>query len=979
VNVVEPEFADGLNDRYRIERELGRGGMATVLLADDVKHRRKVAIKVMHPHLAAAIGQNRFLREIEIAARLTHPHILPLFDSGTVEGRVYYVMPFIDGESLRQRIDREKQLGLRDALRLTREVASALGHAHQHGLVHRDVKPENILLADGIALVADFGIARAMTADGSDTDMDTMAVFTRTGAIVGTPRYMSPEQASGAEVDARTDIYALAAVLYEMLTGEPPLSAPTHESLVRLIASSAPRPVDELRTNVPPSVAMAVMRGLEKLPADRFPSMAQFAEALLVSDGRTPTPVAVTQQTTTPNNLPRQRSRFVGRERELAECARVLAETRLLTLTGVGGSGKTRLALRLAESMLDTYPDGVWFVDLAPVEQENILAQVVAASVGVRSDPDETPEAALERHLAGRRTMVLIDNAEHMLGTAADLADRLLSALPDLKLIVTSREGLGIGGERLFMVRSLSLPAQGADSEAATLLKSEAVRLFVMRAQEIERRFALDGTNALAVTEICRRLDGIPLALELAAARTRALSVEQIARMLDDRFRLLTGGARSALERHRTLRATVQWSYDHLEPEEQHVFQSLSVFAGGWTLDAAAAIAGVDEFDMLETLTRLIDKSLVLTERRVDGEARYRMLETLRQFGLELLASSGRADDVRRQHLEFYIRWATAMKEGLRVVGPVPELARVRTELDNLRGALTWGYREAPERAALLTRRLARLWQTAGYYTEGRGWYARTLTLGDAVEPATRAEALARSGRLAFIQGDYRASVDHYLEEASIQDTLGDERRTARALEHAGGSYSYLREHEKAFELLERSREILERCGETDRLASLVSNVSMVHFLRGDMKAARGGFEAALASAVERGEREPEQVALGNLALVDVAEGNAGNARERLRRCIATNRELDNPYGIAHDMPAMAAAMRLDGDPVTAARILGAADQLLVDIDAKLEAMERDMYESVAEDLRKELGEEAYARARTEGAAIGWSEVVDAV
>src|SRR3989449_22746 len=266
---------DALADRYAVERELGRGGMATVFLAEDLKHRRPVAIKVLHPELAAAVGADRFLREIEIAARLQHPHILPLYDSGTAAGFLYYVMPYVEGESLRDRLEREKQLSLEDTLRIAGEVAGALAYAHSHGVVHRDIKPENVMLSGGTVVVADFGIARAVTAAGDEHQL------TQTGTVIGTPAYMSPEQATGsAEIDGRSDQYSLACVVYEMLVGEPPFTGPTAQAVMARHSLDLVSPPSIVRSTIPDAVEEAILRGLSKVPADRYPTAALFAEAL---------------------------------------------------------------------------------------------------------------------------------------------------------------------------------------------------------------------------------------------------------------------------------------------------------------------------------------------------------------------------------------------------------------------------------------------------------------------------------------------------------------------------------------------------------------------------------------------------------------------------------------------------------------------------------------------------------------------------
>ena len=624
-------LSQALAGRYRIDREIGRGGMATVYLGRDLKHDRPVAIKTLSPDLSAAIGQ-RFLREIDVIAKLNHPHVIPLFDSGRADDLVFYVMPFIVGESLRARLERERKLPVEDAVRLAREIAGALAHAHQHGVVHRDIKPENILLADGIALVADFGIARALV----DSDAGaTTRMATGMGTILGTPRYMSPEQVSGEDVDARSDVYALACVLYEMLAGQPPFVASTAAELMRLHLTAEPRSVHELRASLPPGLAVVLARGLAKVPADRYASAAQFSEAMAMATSVGLGPVA--GASIVPTNLPKPRTRFIGREKELAAAARLLAETRLLTLTGIGGSGKTRFALELAARSMDHHADGVWFVDLAPLTDASLVAEAIATRLSVRETPGKTPRELLLEHVTHKRLLLVLDNCEHVLTAVAELTDRLLAASETLTILATSREGLAVEGERQMALRSLGLPPERGASDLETVAASEAVELFLDRARLASESFHLTATNAGAIAEICRRLDGIPLAIELAAARIKMLSVDQIRSKLDDRFRLLVGGRQSAVPRHQTLQATIQWSYDQLAPDEQTLFRALSVFSGGWSLDLVTRFHGpeADAIEIMDRLGRLIDKSLVVVDRDGHDEPRYSLLETVRQYAQE--------------------------------------------------------------------------------------------------------------------------------------------------------------------------------------------------------------------------------------------------------------------------------------------------------------------------------------------------------
>src|SRR5437016_224938 len=596
----DEDLAEALADRYRLERPLGEGGMATVHLAEDVKHHRKVAVKVLRSDFGITLGAERFLREIEIAAALNHPHILAVHDSGEAAGVLYYVTPYVEGKSLRDRLRRETRLPLEESLQIAREVADALGYAHRQGVIHRDIKPENILLQSGHAVVADFGIARAIhAAEGARG-----AVLTQPGVPIGTPDYMSPEQVAGAgELDGRCDQYALACVLYEMLAGQPPFTGPTLESvLIRHLTAEAPR-ITELQPDVPKPVAAALTRALAKTPADRFSEMAAFVEAIgaLEAPAGAPPPAQLTS--------------FIGRERETAAVQELLQGTRLLTLTGAGGSGKTRLALEVASRVGAQYPDGVAWVELAPLSNPELVPHHVADALGVRRDGIRSARDALLEALRDWEALLVLDNCEHLVEACARLAEALLRGCPRLGIMTTSREALGIGGERAWLVPALTLPEAGKPvSRAAAAAASEAIRLFVERTQAVRPSFELTDGNAAAVTQICHRLDGLPLAIELAAARARVLDPQQIAARLDDVFGLLSSGSRTALPRQRTLRGTIEWSHALLTEPEQILFRRLAVFTGGFTIDAAEAVAAggaVAVPDLLDLLSGVVDKSLV--------------------------------------------------------------------------------------------------------------------------------------------------------------------------------------------------------------------------------------------------------------------------------------------------------------------------------------------------------------------------------
>src|SRR6266705_6470570 len=432
--------AAALADRYRLERPLGQGGMATVHLAQDLKHRRKVAVKVVRPEFATRLGAERFRREIEIAAALNHPHILAVHDSGDAAGLLYYVTPYVEGQSLRDLLRHDRQLPLEDALRITREVADALDYAHQRGVIHRDIKPENILLQAGHAVVADFGIARVISAVAEGSKRTRSTALTQPGEQIGTPDYMSPEQALGEpELDGRCDQYALACVLYEMLAGQPPFTGPTMESvLIRHLTVAAPR-ITDFQPDVPKPVAAALTRAMAKAPADRFSGMAAFVEAIEAPEAPAGAP-------------PAQLTSFIGRERETAAVQELLQSTRLLTLTGAGGSGKTRLALEVASRVGTQYPDGVAWVELAPLSNPELVPHHVADALGVRRDGIRSAGDALLEALREWDALLVLDNCEHLVEACARLAEALLRGCPRLRILATSREALGIGGERAWLV-----------------------------------------------------------------------------------------------------------------------------------------------------------------------------------------------------------------------------------------------------------------------------------------------------------------------------------------------------------------------------------------------------------------------------------------------------------------------------------------------------------------------------------------------
>ena len=482
-----------------------------------------------------------------------------------------------------------------------------------------------------------------------------------------------------------------------------------------------------------------------------------------------------------PHNLPSQLTSFIGREKEIETVKHLLAPEgggRLITLTGAGGSGKTRLALQVAYATLDIFPGGVWLIDFAPLTDPELVPQSLLTTLGLREQADRSALAIVADFLQPKRVLLVLDNCEHLIEACAKLVETLLRACPTLHILATSREALSVAGERLYLVPTLTTP-DPEQTDLDTLPRYEAVQLFVERAQTALPGFMLTNDNTAAIAQICHQLDGIPLALELAAARVKALRVEQIAARLEDRFDLLTGGSRTALPRHQTLQALIDWSHNLLSEPELVLFRRLAVFAGGWTLEAAEAVCvseGVKADAVLDLMTQLVNKSLILSGREPGQEARYRMLETIRQYASERLLEAGEAEQVRKQHFAFFLQLAEQVEPYVRGPQVPAHLNRLEAEHDNLRAALEWSLAQAEygEASLRLAGALFSFWEERGYVGEGRAWLARALASPSAPSSGeARAKALYGAGSLADTEGDHEVAKTLLEESMDLWQSLG--------------------------------------------------------------------------------------------------------------------------------------------------------------------------------------------------------------
>jgi non-specific serine/threonine protein kinase len=721
-----------------------------------------------------------------------------------------------------------------------------------------------------------------------------------------------------------------------------------------------------------------------------------------------------------PHNLPEQLTSFIGREREIAEVKRLVATTRLLTLTGAGGTGKTRLSLKVAEDLLHDYADGVWFIELATLAEPALVPQVIAAALGVRQGTGLDLVAALSDYLRSRKTLVVLDNCEHLITACASIIGTLIRACPHLQVLATSREALGIPGELVWPVPTLSLPDPREQLPLETLKQYEAIRLFVDRAHASRLGFSMTPQNAPYVAQLCYQLDGMPLAIELAAARIRVLSVEQIVAHLNERFRLLTSGSPTAEPRQQTLEALMDWSYELLADAERALLRTLSVFSGSFTIDSVTAVCGseIDEYEILDLLEQLVGKSLLLVDER-DGKARYRMLETIRQYAGNKLRACGEQGTARRRHQEWYVSVAEQAQQGLLGENQKAWLNVLEMEHDNFRAALEWSIKGEgePEFALRLAGALWRFWDIRGYHTEGRRWVEDALCSGGDAPPLVRAKALNAAGNLSSEQGDYERAKALYQEALSLRREVGDKRGTANSLNNLGVIARRTGDYETAAHVYEECLVIFRELGDEEGKASVLDNLGFLAQCRSDYARAEELYTEALAVFQELGDVTGVAVALNNLGEVAYCRGDHGKAEQFFKKARDLAEELDDKLttlgvlnnlanlasrrgdyegavalyreslelckvtehseGIAECLAGMAVvASEINGQKEQAARLFAAAEALRESLGTHLTPNEQEIYEAAVAKVRSALGERAFSATWAAGRRMPHEEAV---
>jgi len=649
------------------------------------------------------------------------------------------------------------------------------------------------------------------------------------------------------------------------------------------------------------------------------------------------------------HNLPAQLTSFIGRGKEIEEIKKLIAANRIVTLTGSGGAGKTRLSLQVGADCLHQFSGGVWFVELAPVANPLLLPQTLLSIFNLREDSHHTTLEILIEYLRAKTLLLLLDNCEHLIGPCAQISEDLLHACPKLKILTSSREALGIAGEVPYRVPSLATPSPDHLPPLENLSDLDSIRLFIERATTAKPDFALTEDNASFVAQICFRLDGIPLAIELAAARVKMLSAEQITVRLDDRFRLLTGGSRTALPRQQTLRAMIDWSYSLLSEPEKTLFRRLAVFVSGWTLEAAESVCGEESSgaDILDLLTRLVDKSLVFSEESI-GEIRYRRLETIRQYSREKFFETDEVETIRDRHLAFYVKYAETAEGHMRGRARLTWIHRLGAEQDNLRAAMEWGLARNPESALRIAASLPLFWTTGGFSAEGFRWIQQAMAehmekMGEAAQPSLRAKGL---GGLAFLYmslGDnlngkrvaeesvalFRQSQDkngfaHSLiilafpleflgerlqSEAALMEGIAIARAEKNAFVLSSGLNNLTRVTLDLHGDIEAAERYAEEAIRVSEEAGIEWTVSVAHEMKGniafhrkDYDEARHLFEKAVNAYRETGASFNVIIAKSGLAHMERELGNYAIALDIYRETIVAFRDVRQTGAVAHQL-----------------------------------------------------------------------------
>ncbi|MFE3759338.1 protein kinase [Nocardia tengchongensis] len=926
--------------------EIGRGGFGVIYRCRQAGLNRTVAVKVLTGDLDEE-SRARFVWEQQAMGRLTgHPNLVTVLAAGvTSGGRPYLAVPDYPGDSLDARIRQRGPLPVDEVLKVGAGIARALESAHQLGIVHGDVKPCNILFPEyGVPALTDFGIAHIP--GGFETAADT---------LMASPVFTAPEVLEGRAPTPAADVYGLGATLFYALTEHADSESRGSERGAAEFARVGRGQAPDLRDRGFPADVCAVVEAAMHPDPEQRPSAVELGATIrqIPQRGRHPGGVMAAHSDPTavfdhlPQNRPPASSRasgharnllpemtsFINRRAELTALKHQLTVSRLVTLAGMGGVGKTRLALRAASAARRDFADGVWAIDLADVRDPSLVAPIVAATLGVRADSARPVHDTLIEYLRSRKALLVVDNCEQVAEPMARLAERLLSACPGVRMLVTSREPLDIGGEVVQRLLPLSVPAAGREPTLRQLRKYDAVTLFADRAGTVVPGFELTEENKAAVAGICARLDGLPLAIELAAARMRTMSPDQILQRLTDRFALLTRGHRTAPTRQQALRWCIDWSYELCTPAEQRLWARLSVFTGGFELEAVEAVCGADAeaAELLDVLSWLVDKSVVIREEP-NGAVRFRMLDTVREYGQDKLREAGADEELRRRHRDWYRGLVLDAEADWISDRQCDWMARLDREQGNVRAALEFGLSDPTEQSAEAALRISAasltFWSFRGLFGEGRRWLHRALAHPCAHSTTDRVRALHASVFMATRQWDLETAADLLAQGRVLAEREPTPMNQALIAYAEGDLALYRDEPPRAVSCINRAIEVLSSEPRSCLHVSALLLLGVAYAQQGDAERAAECHQRILSITEECGESLFRSTALGMTAIAAYGHGESARAQDLLRESLRLNRQARSLLVAALDLEVLA-WVAAGTDDQRAAVLMGAAANMM--------------------------------------------------